>query len=77
MLYTKAYNCVNGNTKTHSYRSFKAFATPEELEEERSRLQKKFKVDTVDFVKILDTGSLILSEEEVKEIFEKQDELAT
>ena len=69
MLYIKAYNTVNGNTKSHSYRKFKSFETQNELEVERQRLQKKCKVDTIDFVRVLDTGQDVLSEEVLREIF--------
>ncbi len=69
MLYVKSFNCVNGNKKERSFRSPKIFATLEELEEEREKLRKKFKVDAIDFNKIVDTGKQMPSEEVLKEIF--------
>ena len=69
MLYVKSYACVNGNRKERGFRSPKMFENIYELEEERDRLTKKFHADTVDFNRIVDTGSEVLSEELLKEIF--------
>lgn len=69
MLYVKSFNCVNGNKKERSFRAPKIFANQAELEAERDKLKKKFKADTIDFNKVVDTGDDVPSEEVLAEIF--------
>ncbi len=69
MLYVKSFSCVNGNAKIRNFRSCKTFESVEELEKERERLRKKFKVDNIDFCKIVDTGCFTATEEQLQEIF--------
>ena len=56
MIYVKAYNTINGNRRSRSYRVIKSFRTMQELEAERERLREKHGVESIDFAPVVNTG---------------------